>query len=548
MTRRWAGALAAWLLGAMVFFRSTVFSGFDHLTGDIGDARLVALLHEHWLDVLRGHQSWRSPNFFHPIRGALGYSDTFLLDEVLYAPLRWLGLDRYTALQTTLILLTLVGFIGATRVLHRLIGLAWWPAVGLAVVMTFANGMAVQASHAQLFALHWLPWAILLMQRALTATARRAQALWSLAAGGFVGLLMFSTYYIAWFAILGAAVFGLFMAMQRSAVISQRTLREHARLVWVRVVAFAGGFAVPMVPFLMTYLPTLDESGGRSFDDVMQLAPVWTDAVNVSGTNLVWGRLLRAWWSDPAALSSVETNDAATPLLLLGVAVCIVLAWRRLRGDTTLRAAVARALLGVTLVFIVLPLRFGSFSCWRSVWLFVPGARALRAIGRVEMLAAYTAPLAVAATVVALASQRPPRTRAPRTRRTTALVAALLVLLAVEQVNTRDLARLDHSTETAFIAGITSPPPTCRSFSVRGVPGRPDYAIQVDAMIVAQTTGLPTVNGYSGSSPPYWSLHPGNDNYFDQLRIWIELQRLHNVCTYDTLTGRWKVDPDAATN
>ena len=60
-------------------------SGFRRLGGDSGDTRLATLLHEHWLKVASGDASWRTPNFFHPVADTLGYSDTFVLDLVLYA-------------------------------------------------------------------------------------------------------------------------------------------------------------------------------------------------------------------------------------------------------------------------------------------------------------------------------------------------------------------------------------------------------------------------------------------------------------------------------
>ena len=77
-------AAAGWLLGVLVFFRDPVFSGFDTFTGDEGDARLVVFLHEHWWQVWRGERPWRTPPMFHPTTDVLSYSDTYVLDQVLY--------------------------------------------------------------------------------------------------------------------------------------------------------------------------------------------------------------------------------------------------------------------------------------------------------------------------------------------------------------------------------------------------------------------------------------------------------------------------------
>ena len=51
-----------------------------------------------------------SPNFFFPAKGTLGYSDTLVLNQIFYAPLRAIGLDSFLAFEWTLSLLSLVGF------------------------------------------------------------------------------------------------------------------------------------------------------------------------------------------------------------------------------------------------------------------------------------------------------------------------------------------------------------------------------------------------------------------------------------------------------
>ena len=101
-----------WVPGCLVFFRHGFTSGFDQITGDVGDTRMAIYLHEHWVEVLRGHASWTSPDIFYPVKGALGYTDTYLLNEVFYLPLRAAGLDPFLAFQWTLILLSGVGFVG----------------------------------------------------------------------------------------------------------------------------------------------------------------------------------------------------------------------------------------------------------------------------------------------------------------------------------------------------------------------------------------------------------------------------------------------------
>src|ERR1700740_3377860 len=96
--------------GALMCFRDQWTTGFTKLMGNDGDTRLIAYICEHWFRVFHGQDSWLNPQFYYPIKHLLGWSDTFLLFEVFYAPLRLVGLDPFIALQVTVILLSLVGF------------------------------------------------------------------------------------------------------------------------------------------------------------------------------------------------------------------------------------------------------------------------------------------------------------------------------------------------------------------------------------------------------------------------------------------------------
>jgi hypothetical protein len=80
--------LLIYIIGALVFFRQQVVSGFDLGFGGRGDARMAAFIHEHvyrWLHVRAG---LLSPPFFFDQTGTLGYTDAFLLNQLFYAPLR----------------------------------------------------------------------------------------------------------------------------------------------------------------------------------------------------------------------------------------------------------------------------------------------------------------------------------------------------------------------------------------------------------------------------------------------------------------------------
>lgn len=71
--------IGIWLLSLAVFFREFVFSGFSRIQIRGGDSDGAYFLEEHWYQWLSGSADWRSPAFFYPAKGTLGYADTQFL-------------------------------------------------------------------------------------------------------------------------------------------------------------------------------------------------------------------------------------------------------------------------------------------------------------------------------------------------------------------------------------------------------------------------------------------------------------------------------------
>ena len=536
-SRKWAIVAATWLAGALVFHFQVWWSGFDKLGGDRGDQRLAVLLHEHWLKVFSGDASWRTPNFFHPVSDTLGYADTFVLDLVFYAPLRMFGLDPMMALQFTTFLLGATGFVGMYLVCRRLVGAPLVVSLTCAWLVAFANNLFMQTGHQQLFAVNWVPWCILLGARAVRAASPRAAVAWAGGCGLMTAALLYSTYYIGWFMVFTAGLVGaIFLILRRE------PLPQPVRHRWQLASGATLGFAMPMIPFALTYLPKLDETGGRRIAGVIAGLPDARDLLN-HGRGNIWSSTLNGIAGEPTAGHSAEQAMALTPVLMLTVLACGVALRRCARDDRSARAALARSLVASSVVLSVLPIRFGQFSLWRGVWTVVPGAHALRAVDRIQLLNDVVAALAIACTSVVITRQR---AAAAQTwaRRSLVLLAALAVVLVGEQINTTEQARLDRSAEMELLSRVPDPPPRCRSFIIAPTPDQQKGAApQIDAMWIAQSTGLPTLNGYSGASPPLWDLNPSNSEYLGFTVRWVARNDLRNVCLYDPIAHHWDRDP-----
>lgn len=526
----------AWCLGAAVFYRSQLTSGFDQMIGDRGDARLIVLLHEHWVNVLGGREPWRDPGFFHPVTNVLGHSDTFLINQVFYLPLRLVGLDPFLSFQLALVALSLVGFTAFFVVCRRHLGVPHWIAIPCALTFCFANNLFFKANHPQVYNSYWLAVVLLLvLEAARPGSRRRSTAAAALAAGALFTLVLYSTFYPAWTALLillVVAVVSVVVGRGRFLRGSAAQVRSHG----IELAAAATGALVGAVPFALTYLPILRAKGGRSYDEALAYAPRLREVVGISSKNYLWGSALeRHAGIAPDRINNSEFALAPTPILLaavLGLAAFFVISRR---PGTRLTVVLAAA----TVVLLLLPVSYRGHSPWRAVWILVPGAVGIRSIDRIEIVTGQMAALALAVGATALLAT----CRHVRERKVVgAGIALVLALVLVEQLNVAKTAYVDRSDEMARLDGVPAPPPACRSFAIAdsSPTERPSYEHQIDAMLLAATVHLPTVNGYSGQVVDGWDLQevqaPG---YEAKVRAWAAANDLSGLCSYDEATRAW---------
>ena len=102
-----------------LFTYRSIFSG--KLLGDPFDSRLHIILHEHWWRWFNGLVSFRDTEFFYPFDKALGYSDVFFTQGIIYSIFRFLGYGLPTSWTLTTIILLIIGNIGWVLVARKYI-------------------------------------------------------------------------------------------------------------------------------------------------------------------------------------------------------------------------------------------------------------------------------------------------------------------------------------------------------------------------------------------------------------------------------------------
>jgi hypothetical protein len=182
-------------------------------------------------------------------------------------------------------------------------------------------------------------------------------------------------------------------------------------------------------------------------------------------------------------------------------------------------------------------LNVDHYTLWPLVYHFVPGAVGVRAVFRFNLVLIFSV-----ITVAAIGLHRLWTDEARGYRRYLALLLCLVI--AAEQSNTFK-NYLGYRQHLAWLDALPPPPAACRSFAV--LPGASEtdqlaVAWQMDAVRIAQHDNLPTVNGYSGMSPPSWELvEPGDTvGYATGLMAWADRYRLWpGLCAVDIGRRLW---------
>lgn len=112
---------------------------FGRLLGDPFDSRLHIILHEHWWRWLNGLVSFRDTEFFYPFDRALGYSDVFLIQGIVYSFFRFVGFSLSSSWSITTIGLLLIGNIGWVFIARKFVKSYF---LQILMVMTFVSSLS----------------------------------------------------------------------------------------------------------------------------------------------------------------------------------------------------------------------------------------------------------------------------------------------------------------------------------------------------------------------------------------------------------------------
>jgi hypothetical protein len=535
-------SLAAFLVlwTAFLIMRVPVMSHFRRIAGDTLDGMLALAIEMHWGHVFNGTAlGWRTTNYFFPIRDTLGYNDSFFLHGTLLALVRFCGADILLGLQVVNWSFRAIGFVSMWALARRCFD---WPSlvnVLAATLFVTANCYYPNATvHAQFLACNLLPLLILLQAESFRAAAGGATYRFALLAAIFaalMGALLITSYYVSFFFILAdSLVLILYVSIlcpsPLTFVSALRRWGGHAAMQLVLL-------ALCCVPFLMIYLPKAAETGMHPFYEIALFSLRPTDVINVGPYNLLWSHfyeralgLLAPKWE-----GALYHQTGATPILF---GLFLTGGWTLChdrRGEW--RRAILFAMWCSNLLLLAVTIRWSGVWPWAWIYRFIPGSEGVRVISMIQLVLMIPTVLIACSVMAAV-------WRLEQMRSVFVLVA---VLLLIEQINDYPVFNVDRPAENAFLVQVDHVPPSCRVFFAENSRPGPDlntwYRHNVDSMILAEISGIPTINGFSTFLPPHWNLvRPEGDEYLSNVHEWLASHAVTGpVCAVDFKTGAWTI-------
>jgi hypothetical protein len=282
-----------------------------------------------------------------------------------------------------------------------------------------------------------------------------------------------------------------------------------------------------MSPGLRVYLPIREQRGGRDFSEIIEYLPSPINIINIGSNNLVWSKVLDRFESLlNIDLGSGELSLNPTPIFVLVTLILCVLTYKRDRLPTVFFST-------ALLIFILIS-KFGEFSAWKILHQII-GFDSIRAIGRFNLLINLILILSFAISSNLVLKQF-------KKHKIVILLAAFIILMEQVQVdNNFSIIRSEQSVKTQIAKGH---PKECRVFYLNSsLTDIPQAFIQNDAFLVAQVSGIPTLNGYSGIYPSNWNLNSvGDPSYLGRVGDYIKSQRIGGtVCELNISESKWYV-------
>ncbi|MGQ9847333.1 MAG: hypothetical protein ACUVQP_07520, partial [Bacteroidales bacterium] len=538
--------VVAGLIFAILFLFYPMFiSQFNLLPGDIGDERLILYILNHWYNVFKGNETFFQLNMLYPASHVLGYSESFFIFGIIYSFFIFIGFNYFSSLQLLYIFVVCIGYFSAFFFLRKVFNIDFFLSVVGAIFFVSLNALQNQFGHAQLLGFYFYPLLGFLVFKYFKSVSINKKSSWFyiICFSVLFALFFFTSFYPAWFFLLSIILISMnYMVIKVLERSFKKTVSNYYRFVKTICIQLFSGLAVFMIsfiPFLINYLPVVLSGNKFKFSEVLFYSPYFKDIINVGGSNYLWSPLLNYFHFN---FRNIEVSSGYTFFFL---ACFLLMYFFTPRCKLNEKDKFLFSIATTSIIIFVLIVKITSyFSLWYFVYQIVPGAKAIRALGRALIVSQIFAALFVIYTLntIYLALQQ---INLSVMKKYSLILIMFLIpsLLILEQAN-KGYFHLNKISQITLLGKINRND-QCKVFFIEQIAelSKPAFSYQTDALMASMKLGIPTINGYSGIMPKNWNLHdPSSPFYNYYVYKWIKSNYgTENVCKLNLETGSMKV-------
>lgn len=526
------------LVGEIITFRNILFN--DSLFGAAYDGKLNNYFVEHWYKVFCGQESWKDLICFYPAKNVLGYSDIMLGFSLPYSVLRFFGMNMFSAFKWVLILTHVLGSYCLFYFSNKCLKLSPWASLVAVVSFSFSNGYNAMMINPQMLAVSCVPFLLIMLYYYFANWKKKRRHVFALASVAIVVLLFYTAFYVAYFVCVLAMISVLFFLVcsifrRKNEVLWQlyRNVLAH----WKEYFIYGGVAVIFMLPFIQLYLPVLQSTGGRTWEEVLAFSPGWRHLVQMNDIDI-------AGWD--SAIYNLVSGFPIIDLFIFTIVALLAIFVKRKRERTQKEEFLDFIFFYLLLLLgfcMVMTIQVHGMSIWYIFYKFLPGASALRGIGR--WLSFMTLWFGI---LLALYLERA-RDKFSWLKQWMVAIVALVVFCSnytPQAIGTE----WSVSEETAYLDLVAKPPEDCE---IMYLTDREHVAkqqrnemfleaiLQMQSWAIADRFSIKTINGYSGQEPEGWNIHPQDEDVDWEVRKWLALNGVTDdvVYAYDIGTNKW---------
>ena len=519
----------------------TLSSGLELLQTDPGDTLLNHYFLEHAYQHIRDGQilnpeNFWSPNFFWPVKDTLAWSDHLIGPALLYGLFRTFISDPYPAYAGWLSLTLGLNYVAMRRALMAISPAttpAWLSLISLITV--FSPAITIQLSHPQLLSLFLMGPILVLCNQLLAQDPTENFTLTDWLMLGF-WLLCNGIFNIYIF------VYGCYGALACASIHVSRRLRKKCFSIKKGIelpraaTALLTVIAINLIIYI-PYLNSLQTFGERPSELIIANLPKPASWI-FSRDQWLIPPLLSHGQSPEGWISGAEQELFPGWLFIILLVATAITAFSK-KANTSYKLKLW--LLALSFL-IVGSISIMDFTLWPFISKALPGASSLRASSRVGMVIVL-----FAAPSIALASTFWIKIRTLAGRSLTLLFGFGAAFSSITAVNQPFFSLKEWRKEHKLVHNALTNS-DCDVFWMEWEDG-PEWRSHVQAMHAQLSTGIPTVNGYSGHFPkPNWPYrNPSGDGAY----AWMTLYnpgKYHNLRPQPDELNRCIVSVDTTTN